>query len=227
MPKLTYVLRASASFRSLILEQYDLEIQNALERILNVRLTTRLREQCSLLVNLGLGIRSAKDVALPAFLSSMFSCYTNLHNCFHLVSNYQDFCLLSALSLWTEKSDTTLSPPHPRKQKSWDLPLCNIRLSCLIETFSSSLEKSRLLDVSAPHASHWLNAQPTTSLGLKMDNSSFKTAWALHLSSPLCHPHQRICCTKVDSSRVHGLSCKKSAGRFSRHSHVNNLNLFC
>ena len=161
MPKLTYVLRASASFRSLILEQYDLEIQNALERILNVQLITHLWEQCSLLVKLGgLSIRSAKDVALPAFLSSMFSCYTNLPNCFHLVSNNQDFCLLSALSLWTEKSDTTLSPPHPRKQKSWDLPLCNIRLTRLIETFSSSLEKSRLLDVPAPNASHWLNAPP-------------------------------------------------------------------
>ena len=27
----------------------------------------------------------------------------------------------------------------------------------------------------------------------------------------------------MDSNGVHGLSCKKSAGRFSRHSHVNNL----
>ena len=56
-----------------------------------------------------------------------------------------------------------------------------------------------------------------------MDNSSFKTASALHLGSPLYHPHHYICCTKVDSSRVHGLSCNKSAGRFSTHSHVNNL----
>ena len=54
-------------------------------------------------------------------------------------------------------------------------------------------------------------------------NSSFRIACALRLGSPLCHPHQCICCTWVDSSGVHGLSCKKSAGRFTRHTHVNNL----
>ena len=56
-----------------------------------------------------------------------------------------------------------------------------------------------------------------------MDNSSFKNACALYLDSPLCHPHQCLFCTKVNSSGVHGLCCKKSAGRFSWHSPVNNL----
>ena len=98
IPKLTYVLKAFALFGSPILEQHDSEIQNA-EKTLNDQLTTRLWEQSSLPVKLGgLGIRSAKDVALPAFLPSMFSFYTNLPNCFHLVSDNQDFSLLSALS---------------------------------------------------------------------------------------------------------------------------------
>ena len=168
---LTHVLRAAVSFTSPVLKQYDLEIQNTLKKILNVQLTTRLWEQCSLPVKFGgLGIRSAKDVALPAFLTSMFSCHMNLPNCFH--SDNQDIYLLSALSLWTEKTGIASSPPHPQRQKSWDLPLCNIRLTQLIESSSSSPEKSRLL---------------------------------------------------VDSSGVYGLSCKKSAGRFSRHTHVNNL----
>ena len=84
IPMLTYVLRAAASFTSPVLEQYDLEIQNTLKKILNVLLTTRLWEQCSLPVKFGgLGIRSAQDVELPAFLSSMFACHMNLPNCFH------------------------------------------------------------------------------------------------------------------------------------------------
>ena len=122
-----------------------------------------------------------------------------------------------------KKTGIASSPPHPQWQISRDLPLCNIRLTRLIESSSSSPEKSRLLAVSAPHSSHWLNALPIPSLGLKMDNSSFRIACPLRLGSPLCHPHQCICCTWVDSSGVHGLSCKKSAGRFSRHTHVNNL----
>ena len=44
IPMLTYVLRAAASFTSPVLEQYDLEIQNTLKKILNVQLTTRLWE---------------------------------------------------------------------------------------------------------------------------------------------------------------------------------------
>ena len=151
----------------------------------------------------------------------MFSCHMNLPNCFHL--DNQDICLLSALSLWTEKTGIASSPPYPQRQKPCDLPLCNIRLTRLIESSSSSPEKSQLLAVSAPHSSHWLNVLPIPSLGLKMDNSSFRIACALCLGSPLCHPHQCISCTWVDSSGVHGLSCKKSAGRFSRHTHVNNL----
>ena len=98
-----------------------------------------------------------------------------------------------------------------------------MRLTHLIKTFSSSLEKSHLLAVSAPHASHWLKVVPIPSLGLKMDNFSFKTACALCFGLPLHHPHQCICCTTVDSSKVQGLICKMSAERFFRHSNVNNL----
>ena len=88
---------------------------------------------------------------------------------------------------------------------------------------SSDLDKERLLAVSAPDSSHWLNALPLPSLGLKLDNSSLRIACALHLGSPLCHPHECICRTQVNSNGVHGLSCKRSAGRFSHHLHVNNL----
>ena len=77
--------------------------------------------------------------------------------------------------------------------------------------------------VSAPHALHWLNAIPIPLLGLKMDNRSLRIACGLRLGSPLCQPHECICSTQVESTGVHGLGYRKSAGRFSRHSHVNNL----
>ena len=42
IPMLTYVLKALTSFRSLILVQYDLEIQKSLGEDFNVQLTTHL-----------------------------------------------------------------------------------------------------------------------------------------------------------------------------------------
>ena len=72
-----------------------------------------------------------------------------------------------------------------------------------------------------------------TLLGRKIPNFNFELriacgiacwiACGLRLGSPLCQPHECICDTQVESTGVHGLSCRKSAGRFSRHFNVNNL----
>ena len=166
--------------------------------------------QCSLLVKLGgLGIRFAQDIALPAFLPSLYSSCDSMPNCFQL----SEFGVSSALAKWTEQSGTNICPEQPQKQKSWDLPLCHIKLNHLLESCSSTLKKFHLLAVSAPHSSHWLNAVPVSSLGLILDNTSFRIAHALQLGSPLCHSHECTCRTHVESVGVHWLSCKKSVGR--------------
>ena len=73
-----------------------------------------------------------------------------------------------------------------------------------MEASNSTLDKSRLLAVSAPHASNWLNAIPIPSLGLKMDNRSLRIACGLRLRSPLCQPHECISSIQVKSTGVHG-----------------------
>ena len=196
-----------------------------LEKILNISLSTSCWEQSSLPVKFGgLGIRSAQDIALPALLSFLYACMTNMPVCFNQSDGsaaYQDDFMTSAFALWSNKSGLSLLLQLPQKQKSCNNPLFIIKLDNLVKNSSSDLDKARLLAVSAPHASHWLNALPLPSLGLKLDNTSLRIACALRLGSPLCHPHECICRTQMDSNGVHGLSCKKSAGRFSRHSHVN------
>ena len=225
IPKLTYVLRTSACFQSPLLKSYDSKIRCALEKVLNIQLSGLSWEQCTLPVRFGgLGIRSAEDIVLPAFLSSIYACAASMPDIFHITSSgIQDPCFSLAFLSWSEKSNILFSPQHPQKQKSWDIPLCQLKLNHLLEASNTILDKSRLLAVSAPHASHWLNAIPIPSLGLKMDNRSLRIACGLRLGSPLCQPHECICGTQVESTGVHGLSCRKSAGRFSRHFHVNNL----
>src|SRR5664279_2393093 len=39
----------------------------------------------------------------------------------------------------------------------------------------------------------------------------------------MCAPHTCVCGQQVDSSGVHGLACRKSAGRHMRHNAVNDL----
>ena len=80
-----------------------------------------------------------------------------------------------------------------------------------------------LLAISSEKSSFWLDAIPIASLGLKMNRSQLRISYALRLGSPLCIPHTCVWATRVDQSGAHGLSGRKSAGRFSRHAQVNGL----
>merc|ERR1712083_803628 len=77
IPKLTYILRTAPVFeRTDILQQYDDIIRCSLKKILNVQINELAWSQCTLPINLGgLGLKSALEVALPAFLSS--ACASN------------------------------------------------------------------------------------------------------------------------------------------------------
>jgi hypothetical protein len=73
LPKLTYFLRTSPCFKNTeILKNYDKALRVALISILNVGMEDSSWEQCSLPVRMGgLGIRTASEVSLPAYLSSV------------------------------------------------------------------------------------------------------------------------------------------------------------
>ena len=68
----------------------------------------------------------------------------------------------------------------------------------------------------------WLSALPLSTLGLRMDNDVVRIAVGLRLGAPLSEPHScKLCGADVNSTAVHGLSCKYSKGRHPRHSAIN------
>ena len=141
IPKLTYILRTSVCYHSAVLAQYDLAISNALEKILNISLTTSCWEQPSLPMKFGgLGICSAQDIAFPAFLSSLYACMTSMPVCVNQSDGrtaYQDDFMTSAFAIWSNKSGLSLPPQLPQKQKSWNTPLSIIKLDNLVKNSSS------------------------------------------------------------------------------------------
>ena len=72
IPKLQYFLRSAPCFKNpQMLEEYDLVLQDCVQKIINVRLDEEKCLQSSLPVKFGgLGVRRATDLALPAFLAS-------------------------------------------------------------------------------------------------------------------------------------------------------------
>src|SRR5688572_22126782 len=50
-----------------------------------------------------------------------------------------------------------------------------------------------------------------------LGNEAVLIAAGLHLASKLCEPHECLCGSSVDPRGHHGLSCRRSFGRTSRH----------
>ena len=84
--------------------------------------------------------------------------------------------------------------------------------------------KSRLLAAFSEESGIWLNALPLSSLGLRMDDSTFQIAVSLHLGLAFCKPHSyHHCGCEVTAFATHGLSCVKSQGRYHCHSSLNDI----
>ena len=90
---------------------------------------------------------------------------------------------------------------------------------------TTDISKARLLAVSAPHSGDLLNAIPISNCGLLLDNETIRISVGLRLGSELCLSHQCVCGAAVDTSGIHGLSCKKNSARINRHSALNEINI--
>ena len=71
--------------------------------------------------------------------------------------------------------------------------------------------------------SQWLNVLPCKNLGLKLDDQKRRISIGLRLGANNCVEHTCHCGKRVERDGLHGLSCTKSAGRFSRHATLTSL----
>ena len=77
---------------------------------------------------------------------------------------------------------------------------------------------------STKEAGALLNAFPSWSLSLCMDDDMVRITVGLHLGSLLCRPH--TCCScgkKIDQVGTHGVSCRWSEGQHYRHAAINDI----
>ena len=125
-----------------------------------------------------------------------------------------------ALALWTNSCNQ--SPPEgiiSYHQKSWDIPTILAIKEDLLNSAMNETSKSRLLAAFSEESGIWLNALPLSSLGLRMDRSTFQIAISLRLGLAFCKPHScHHCGCEVTAFATHGLSCVRSQGRYHHHS---------
>ena len=107
------------------------------------------------------------------------------------------------------------------RQASWDNASIATGLQGLQNHFTEPYHKARLLAVQEKHSGDWLHAWPITACGLRLDDNAIKVAVGLRLGANLCTPHTCHCGTLVDARGNHGLACRRSQGRLTRHSLLN------
>ena len=171
----------------------------------------------------GLGIRMSKDIALPAFISSLHSVQSLVGVLLHKVQLDVSGDLTMAVESWSIKAGRALPDDASRdRQKSWDEPLSKVAADRLLEE-ADQISRARLLAAASRESGLWLHAIPSPPLGTLLDPESFRIAIALLIGAAVCEPHSCRCGQRMDSRGLHGLSCKFSAGRHPRHAALNDV----
>ncbi|CAH2267066.1 jg8330 [Pararge aegeria aegeria] len=98
-------------------------------------------------------------------------------------------------------------------KRQWDDIICKKTFDTLLDQMPSKRDRARLLALSAKESGYWLHALPSANLGTMLDHTTLWVVIGLRLGASIIQPHR---CH-------HGLSCSRSAGRFSRHSTINDI----
>ena len=88
---------------------------------------------------------------------------------------------------------------------------------------STETDKARLTAIRAQHSSDWLFALPISACGRRLGDEAIRVAVGLRLGLNICEPHTCPCGANVNACGLHGLACKRSAGKSTRHQQLNDL----
>ena len=223
IPKMVYLLRCAPAWKEpLLLESFDQVMRESLESILNCSIDDPTWAQASLPVaKAGIGIRSARDLSVPAFLASIASTSDLVTAILANSIPPVDPDLDEALAIWDTASDSAPTPDS-KYQRDWDRPIVDKLASSLLAHAASPSTSARILASTRKESGAWLQALPCPNLGTFLDESTVRIAAGLRLGIPLCHPHPcHNCGATVDRSGTHGLCCRNSKGRWSRHGALN------
>ena len=206
-----------------VLKDYDNCLRESLTKILNVDLPESSWRQATLrTAEGGLGIRSAGDLALPAFLASATASTDLIKQLLPPSLHDADPDLRSAEASWQEQFG---SLPSLAKQSFLDMTASKHRADSLLQEATTQRNRVRLLSLHGTFAGAWLNALPTNRTGFntRLSNEEIRIAVGVRLGCKITEPHRCNCNMPVDQYGLHGLSCRHAAGRTNRHTEVNNI----
>ena len=224
-PKVMHILRSSSCAGHAGLSNFDALLRSGLSLITNTNFSDMQWLQASLPVkDGGLGVRRVTSLASSAFLASAASTLGLQELILSRCSPCPDASVSTISNNWSATYNLpSLCSPLSASQKAWDRPSIDADKTSITSCAPDNHHRARLLAVSAPHAGDWLHALPISNCGLRLDDEAIRVAVGLRLGINLCQPHPCPCGAQVDARGTHGLSCRQSSGRTSRHHYLNDL----
>ena len=125
-----------------------------------------------------------------------------------------------ALKRWFELGKIEIAPQN-KIQKNWTEPIFESEIAHLILRLEPT-DVKRFNAFQDRFGSPRVERHPNN-LWLKLSNQQFRIAIGLRIVSKICERHKCVCGKDVTEDGWHGLSCFKSAGRFSWFSNLNAL----
>ena len=228
IPNVLCILHTAPCFLSPELTGFDTLFHRVLCTILNASMEDELAWlEATLPVSCGgIGIRRSVQLAPSAYLASTSGCSELipqiLPSCLKSSSDLHVEC---ALNIW-QSIHKHLPPslPSSRRQCVWDFAVVEAYFEVLVDSTPDMETRARLLAVAYPESGAWLQALPLSFIGLRMDDDVICIAVSLRLGVAMRNPHVCACCgAQVTSLGTHGLNCRLSKGRHSRHAAINDI----
>ena len=202
LPRLLFSLRsAPCHHHPELLVEYDEVTRSTTEALCNIHFDDNSWSQAKLTVRYGgLGLRTAADFALPAFLSTRAASNSLVNHILRQPTNTPEDA--DEVRAWLDQNLVLPSSTH--KQRNWD----GIQCSSAVATLVPVLNQHRLpcfKAVSRPKTGAWLNNVPKNRVGTFVDNDTFRISIALHVGLTVCIPNRCKCGTTVDAFGTHPL----------------------
>ncbi|KAL1448357.1 hypothetical protein WDU94_014016 [Cyamophila willieti] len=222
VPKFNFLLRTSPFWKfPNIVSKLDEQLISTLEKVLNIQLEGNTLIQACLPINVGgLGVRLIKDICLPGFLSSACGASSLVSSILHKQGTVKVTLYDEALESWMLTHGDN-KPLQTSSQRQWDE--INIKTIKDSLAFITSTDIARFLALQKKESNSWLHAIPSANVATLLDDSSFHICVSLRLGCRITERFKCQCGSMVEENGIHGLSCVKSAGRFSRHSELNTI----
>ena len=216
LPRLLFTLRsAPCGHHPELLTEYDVITRWTTETLCNIHFDDNSWSQAKLPVRYGgLGLSTAADLALPAFLSYRAASISLVNDIFRQPTDKQK----NDEEIRSRLDRNLVLPSNSHKQRNWD----DIRCFSAVATLVPVLNQHRLAcfkAASCPASGAWLSCVPNN----RDMNDTLRIGVTLRVGLTVCIPRRCKCGMTVDSFGRHPLSCSFSAGRISCHSALSDV----